>query len=98
MANGGRTALTVRAVETKKPGKYADGGRSGLWLNVSPTGARRWFVRVVIDGKRREMSLGTYPLTSLADAREKALDAQKLARRGQDPIKTRNQNEIRKID
>ena len=96
MANGGRTALTVRAVETKKPGKYADGGRSGLWLNVSPTGARRWFVRVVIDGKRREMSLGTYPLTSLADAREKALDAQKLARRGQDPIKTRNQNEIRK--
>ena len=94
MANGGRTALTVRAVETKKPGKYADGGRSGLWLNVSPTGARRWFVRVVIDGKRREMSLGSYPIISLADAREKALDAQKLAHRGLDPIKIRDQSEL----
>ena len=40
-------ALTARRVETAAAGKYADGGRSGLWLQVSPTGARRWFVRVV---------------------------------------------------
>ena len=85
--------LTVRRVETAGPGKYADGGRSGLWLTVSPTGARRWFVRVVV-GKRREMSLGSYPLVGLAEAREKAMEAQRLARQGTDPVEHRRQRVI----
>lgn len=89
MAKSG--GLTVRRVESAQPGKYADGGRSGLWLKVSPTGARRWFVRVVVDGKRREMSLGSYPAVGLAEAREKALEAQRLARRGVDPIEQRTE-------
>lgn len=87
MAKSG--GLTVRRVESAAAGKYADGGRSGLWLKVSPTGARRWFVRVVVDGKRREMSLGSYPTVGLAEARELALEAQRLARRGVDPIEHR---------
>jgi integrase len=84
-------ALTARRVETAIEGKYADGGRSGLWLKVSPTGARRWFVRVVVDGKRREMSLGSYPLVTLAAARSKAVDAQRMAASGRDPIQHRHQ-------
>lgn len=84
-------AFTIRRVETAPAGKYADGTRSGLWLKVSPTGARRWFVRVVVDGKRREMSLGSYPVVSLAGAREKAAEAQRLAAQGIDPIQHRDQ-------
>ena len=35
--------LTVRKVETAKPGKYSDGGN--LYLIVSETGARKWVLR-----------------------------------------------------
>lgn len=91
MRKGG---LTVRKVETVAPGKYADGG--GLWLVVSVTGARRWLVRVTISGRRREMSLGSYPVVGLAEARDKAVAAQRLAHDGVDPIERRDQREQRK--
>lgn len=87
--------LTVRRVETAPPGKYADGGRSGLWLKVTPTGARRWFVRVTIAGRRREMSLGSFPVVTLLEARQKALEAQRLAHGGVDPIEQRQQSATR---
>lgn len=85
--------LTVRKVETAPPGKYADGGRSCLWLLVSPGGARRWFVRVTVDNKRREMSLGSYPAVSLATAREAAWSAKSSAASGVDPVSARRQKE-----
>src|SRR3984885_11834658 len=76
--------LTARKVETAKPGKYGDGG--GLQLAVAPTGARKWVLRFLWGGKAREMGLGSYPEIGLAEAREKALAARKLARSGVDPI------------
>ncbi|MFE8032272.1 tyrosine-type recombinase/integrase [Thiohalocapsa marina] len=85
--------LTVRRVESAPCGKHADGTGAGLWLVVSAKGARRWFVRVVVDGKRREVSLGSYPLVSLAEAREKALEAQRLAHEGVDPIEHRQRQQ-----
>lgn len=83
-----RSGLTVRRVESAKPGKYADGG--GLWLKVNPAGARRWFVRVVVNGKRRELSIGNFPAVSLAEARAKALEAQTMAKAGADPVAARH--------
>ena len=82
--------LTARKVETAKPGKHGDG--DGLQLSVASTGARKWVLRFLWGGKAREMGLGSYPEIGLAEAREKALAARKLARNGVDPIADRRQD------
>ena len=77
--------LTARKVETAgKAGEYGDGG--GLQLAVAPTGAKKWVLRFLSQGKAREMGLGCYPEVGLAEAREKALAGRRLARSGVDPI------------
>jgi integrase len=75
--------LTDLAVRKAKPGRYSDGG--GLILDVKESGARSWFVRVQVDGKRRDFGLGPYPLISLAEARTEALEFKKQFRAGIDP-------------
>ena len=57
----------------------------GLKLRLDLSGARRWLQRLVIHGKRRDLGLRTFPLVSLAEAREQALENRKLARAGGDP-------------
>ena len=79
------TARTVSAIS--KPGVYGDGG--GLWLQVSPTGAKSWILRYTIAGRARWMGLGGVDLVTLAEAREAARAGRKLARDGVDPIDRR---------
>ena len=50
--------LTHIVIRKLKPGRHADGG--GLYLLVDPSGAKRWLLRVVVDGKRRDIGLGGY--------------------------------------
>lgn len=50
-------ALTAISVRNAKPGRHADGG--GLYLFVKPSGAKTWILRVQVDGKRRDVGLGT---------------------------------------
>lgn len=76
------TAMQVRNLN--RPGRYADG--NGLYLVVDPSGAKRWLLRVVVHGKRRDIGLGGTSLVSLSEAREKALSYRKLARDGGDPL------------
>ena len=80
--------LTVRQVQTKGPGLYADGG--GLYLRVTSTEARMWLYRFQLHGRRRDMGLGPTDLYSLAEARQKALEARKLVAEGVDPIEARH--------
>jgi hypothetical protein len=61
-------------------GKYADG--QGLWLVKRDRQLGKWVLRLVIDGKRREMSLGRWPDVSIADARERAAAARGVVRDG----------------
>lgn len=68
-------------------GKYADG--QGLWLVKSDRTRGKWVLRVVIQGKRREMGLGRWPDVSIAEARELASEARRKARSGIDPISQR---------
>lgn len=81
--------LTDTSIRKAKPGdkaaKLADGG--GLYLLLKPDGARwwRWDYRRPVTGKRNTLSLGTYPDTGLADAREKRDVARKLLAAGVDP-------------
>lgn len=76
------SAAQVRSI--KEAGFYADG--NGLYLKVEQSGAKRWVQRLVINGKRRDIGLGSAALTGLAEAREKALENRKVARQGGDPI------------
>lgn len=68
-------------------GKYADG--QGLWLVKSERARGKWVLRVVIQGKRREMGLGRWPDVSIAEARELAAEARRKTRIGVDPITQR---------
>ena len=78
-------ALTVSFVRTvAKPGRYCDG--NGLYLQVDPSGARRWVQRLRVHGRDRTLGLGGCALAPLAEARAKALDNRRLARAGGDPL------------
>lgn len=77
--------LTVNQVKAlEKPGLHADGGT--LYLRVAPGGSKQWMQRLTIDGKRRDLGLGGFPLVSLAEARDMAIDNRRKARRGGDPL------------
>lgn len=62
-------AICKRAAPGEKPRKLSDG--HGLYLFVSPTGAKIWRVGYRQNGKEGTEVLGPYPLLSLADARIK---------------------------
>ena len=78
---GRLTAKMVKALE--RPGRYGDGGT--LYLVVAPGGSKSWVQRLTIDGTRRDLGLGGFPLVTLAEAREHAFDNRRQARRGRDP-------------
>ena len=64
-------------------GKYGD--QNGLILRVSPSGSKQWIWRGIIRGKGRDIGMGDYSYTSLAEARQTAFKHRKLARSGRDP-------------
>ena len=79
--------LAPRKITTAGPGKNEDGG--GLRLVVAGSGAKKWVLRFTIDGKRREMGLGSFPDVGLAEARDQAAAYRKQAKAGVDPIEAR---------
>jgi integrase len=87
VAVGGKQKLSARAVATSKPGRYGDGG--GLYLVVSPSGARKWVFRFSFGGKVTEAGLGSAAVVSLAEARDKARDARKQVQAGANPIEAK---------
>jgi integrase len=79
-----RALTTVQVRQTKVVGRHADG--NGLYLLVEPSGAKRWVLRTMVHGRRRDIGLGSARLVSLAEAREKASLYRKTARAGGDPV------------
>jgi integrase len=83
--------LTKKLVENLGAGRHGDGG--GLYLVVDPSGARRWIVRVVVKGQknlkgaplRTDFGLGGADVTTLNQARERALEYRRMAKRGLNP-------------
>src|SRR5690242_19406222 len=61
-----------------------------LYLNVTPQQGKSWVLRTIVNGKRRELGLGSYPDLSLAKAKEQAAEYRLLARRGGDPVAERD--------
>jgi integrase len=72
-----RKKLTPKLLDNLPP---AEGKRyeirdelvTGLLIRVSITGGKVWYVATRVDGLLRRIKLGTYPVLSLKDAREKA--------------------------
>ncbi|HST37058.1 MAG TPA: integrase arm-type DNA-binding domain-containing protein, partial [Allosphingosinicella sp.] len=63
--------LTARQVTTlKTPNRYADGG--GLYLRITPAGARSWVFMATRNGRREEIGLGAASTVSLTAVRQLA--------------------------
>lgn len=65
------------------PGKHFDGG--GLYLEVTPTGARYWRLKYRHAGKEKRLAFGVYPEVGLKLARERRDEARRVIERGEDP-------------
>jgi hypothetical protein len=80
-------ALTDIVIRKARPEskalKFADGGE--LYLLLNPNGSRWWRLDYRFDGKRKTLSLGIYPVVTLAEARARRDEAKKLLANGVDP-------------
>lgn len=77
----------------RKQARFADSG--GMYLQVSPGGSKRWFLKYRIAGAEKQLALGSYPEVSLTNAR-KARDAAKLQKsEGIDPVQVRKVEKLK---
>ena len=83
--------LTVTQINNAKPGskisRLSDG--AGLTLLIYPNGSKRWRIRYYYQNKAQMLSLGTYPIVGLKEARDKAQVIKRLLAEGRDPSKER---------
>lgn len=72
-----------------------DGG--GLYLLISPSGGKLWRFKYRYDGKEKRLSFGSYPETSLIEARGKREAARKQLAEGFDPGETKKAEKAAKV-
>lgn len=81
------TPLSDIQVKSAKPQtkdvKLFDGG--GLYLLVTPTGGKLWYMKYRFEEKEKKLSFGAYPDVSLSKAREKRQAAREQIAAGIDP-------------
>lgn len=84
----------IRALKPKphktKPGQFvpyrvADPQTRGLNIQVTKSGKWNWCLRYHHQGKQRFLKLGSYPATSISDARSRAVETQGKVESGVDP-------------
>ena len=68
---------------SEKPFKSADGG--GLHVYVTPKGSKLFRLAYRFEGKEKLLSFGSYPVTTLSEARAKRDAAKALLKAGLDP-------------
>lgn len=88
-----KQARELKALEVKRlsnPGRHPVGGVAGLYLNISPTGAKSWILRTVVRDKRRHIGLGPLADVTLAEARDLARETRKKVLNGIDPVEEKN--------
>jgi len=80
-----KQVLAAKAAKGKRVEVF-DPQEPGLVLRVSDAGRRTWFYRYRLpDGRQPRLKVGTYPATSIADARARAREARKVVESGKDP-------------
>ncbi|NWA11955.1 tyrosine-type recombinase/integrase [Pseudomonas gingeri] len=86
-------SLSQKVIEKiTQPGVYQD--KHGLSLKVRPTGTKSWTLRYQVNNERHDIGLGSFPETSLADARKKATEHRVLINQGIDPLGHRKEAAI----
>lgn len=90
------TDIQVRNAKAKeKLYKLSDGG--GLYLEVTPTGAKLWRMKVrQANGKESRLSFGAYPEVSLLDARAERMKAKQQQAAGIDPAQNKRIEKLQK--
>jgi len=69
--------------------------RSGFAVTIFPSGKRSWVYLYKFRKVSRRMTLGPYPMVTLAEAHDLHLDAYKLFRKGEDPGRKKTHNEAK---
>jgi hypothetical protein len=87
--------LTTKSIEDAQPGINLQGNPTdksyklydskGLFLQVAPAGGKWWRFKYRYGGKENLLSLGTYPLVSLNEARKKRDRFRALLKKGINP-------------
>jgi integrase len=82
------TDTTIRNLKPRQnPYKKSDGG--GLNLRVMPEGSKLWRLAYRFARKQKTISLGSYPVVTLAMARDARDEARRLLAQGVDPSEKR---------
>lgn len=71
----------------KKVTRHYDG--NGLFLFITPKGQKWWRFKFTFGGKAGMLSLGTFPVVTLKEAREKAEELKNMIKRGINPAENR---------
>jgi integrase len=87
------TDVQVRNLKSdRKPRKYAD--TSGLYLYVSAAGGKSWRLDYNFLGRRKTLTLGSYPSVTLAAARTMRNEARRKLASGLDPSLSKKREKI----
>ncbi|GAC1370174.1 MAG: tyrosine-type recombinase/integrase [Aquirhabdus sp.] len=78
-------------LEQKAADKYSDG--QGLQLHVFANGGKYWRMAYRFAGKQKTLSIGIYPIVSLAEARTIREDAKRKLRLGIDPMEAKKETQ-----
>ena len=87
---GRLTPLHIRNL--KEPGRYNDG--EGLFLELTGQNKGNWQLRATVNGRRRDIGLGSLVLVSLKEARDAAFELRRDIQRGIDPVAERKRRKL----
>ncbi|MGD9971248.1 MAG: tyrosine-type recombinase/integrase [Sulfuricurvum sp.] len=82
-----------KAKSAEKDYKLFDGG--GLFLLIKPSSGKLWRLKYLFEGKEKLISLGTYPETTLAEARAKRDEYKREIAKGIDPSAERKESKAK---
>lgn len=89
--------LNALAVEKAKPKEkqYTLKDEHGLYLEVKTSGKKFWRFRYWLNKKENRLSLGEYPLISLAEARQRRDEKRRLVADGIDPVARKKEEQAK---
>jgi len=78
----------------KVAGRYTDALVRGLHIWVKPSLRKYWIFRYTLGGNSHNISLGSFPAMSIAEARIKAQEARDTLNHGVNPLSERRVHKI----
>lgn len=78
-----RLTPSDKAIQSKAPDKYSDGNGLQIWVRY--TGVKSWISAYRWQGKQQTLTIGTYPVMSLQEARQRNLEIKRLIADGINP-------------